>query len=171
MIFRQAKETDISNIMNIIMQAQDYLKEQGIDQWQNNYPNIETIKNDIAHKYSYILEQDNRIVATVAVSFDGETTYDTIWDGEWISNDKYAVIHRIAVDDNYKGLGIATQIMNKVEELCLDNKVHSIRIDTHKQNLTMQKLLLKNDFKYCGIIYLQDSNKRIAFEKMVDVIN
>lgn len=72
MEFRKAVETDIDDIMNIIKQAQAYFKEQGIDQWQNNYPNPETIRNDIANKHSYILLKDNNIVATAAVSFDGE---------------------------------------------------------------------------------------------------
>lgn len=39
MKFRKAAEKDINAIMNIINQAQNYFKEQGIDQWQNGYPN------------------------------------------------------------------------------------------------------------------------------------
>lgn len=165
MEFRKATETDINNIMNIIAQAQAYFKEQGINQWQNNYPNVETINNDIANKNSYVLIKDNNIVATAAVSFDGEKTYDSIYAGEWISNNEYAVIHRIAVDNTYKGLGLSSQIIKHVEELCLNKGVHSIKVDTHEENISMQKLLKKNKFQYCGIIYLEDGSKRIAFEK------
>ena len=53
MIFRKATETDLNAIMNIISQAQNYLKEQGIDQWQNGYPNRQTIKKDI-EKWEFI---------------------------------------------------------------------------------------------------------------------
>lgn len=165
MEFRKAVETDIDDIMNIIKQAQAYFKEQGIDQWQNNYPNPETIGNDIANKRSYILLKDNNIVATAAVSFDGEKTYDSIYEGEWITNSQYAVIHRIAVDNTYKGLGLSSKIIKNVEELCLSKGVHSIKIDTHEENISMQKLLKKNKFQYCGVIYLEDGNKRIAFER------
>lgn len=165
MEFRKTAKTDIKDIMNIISQAQDYFKEQGIDQWQNNYPSVETINNDIANKHSYVLLKDNNIVATAAVSFDGEKTYDTIYEGQWISNNEFAVIHRIAVHSDYKGLGLSSEIMKNVEKLCLDTGVYSIKVDTHEENLSMQKLLKKNNFKYCGIIYLEDGNKRIAFEK------
>ncbi|MBE6088669.1 MAG: GNAT family N-acetyltransferase [Clostridium beijerinckii] len=165
MEFRKAVETDINYIMSIIKQAQDYFKEQGIDQWQNNYPNLETIRNDIANKHSYILLKDNNIVATAAVSFDGEKTYNSIYEGEWITNNEYAVIHRIAVDNTYKGLGLSSKIIKNVEELCLSKGVHSIKIDTHEENISMQKLLKKNKFQYCGVIYLEDGNKRIAFER------
>ena len=167
MEFRKTFKTDINNIMNIIKQAQSYFKEQGIDQWQNNYPNAETISNDIEEEHSYVLLKDNKIVATSAVSFDGEKTYESIYEGEWISNNKYAVIHRIAVDNTYKGLGLSSQIIKYVEKLCLNKGVHSIKVDTHEENIPMQKLLKKNKFKYCGIIYLEDGSKRIAFEKML----
>lgn len=167
MEFRKSNEADISNIMNIIKQAQAYFKGHGIDQWQNNYPNDETISNDIANDNSYVLLKDNKIVATVVVSFDGEKTYDSIYEGKWISSDEFAVIHRIAVDNTYKGLGLSSQIIKSVEKLCLSKSVCSIKIDTHEKNISMQKLLKKNNFEYCGIIYLEDGDKRIAFEKML----
>jgi N-acetylglutamate synthase-like GNAT family acetyltransferase len=167
MEFRKAVETDINNIMNIIKQAQAYFKKQGINQWQDNYPSVETISSDIADKNSYVLLKDNNIVATAAVSFDGEKTYDSIYDGDWISNNEYAVIHRIAVDNNYKGLGLSSQIIKNIEQLCLNKGVHSIKVDTHEENISMQKLLKKNKLQYCGIIYLEDRSKRIAFEKIL----
>lgn len=165
MEFRKAIETDTNNIMHIIKQAQAYFKEQRINQWQNNYPNTETISNDIANNYSYVLLKDSKIVATAAVSFDGERTYDSIYEGEWISNNGFAVIHRIAVDNTYKGLGLSSQIIKNVEKLCLNKGVYSIKVDTHEENISMQKLLKRNNFQYCGIIYTEDRSKRIAFEK------
>jgi len=165
MEFRKAVESDVNNIINIIQQAQAYFKEHGINQWQDNYPSVETISNDIANKNGYVLLKDNNIVATAAVFFDKEKTYDSIYDGEWISNNEYVVIHRIAVDNNYKGLGVSSQIIKNVEQLCLNKGINSIKIDTHEENISMQKLLKKNKFQFCGIIYLEDKSKRIAFEK------
>lgn len=167
MKFRKAVKADISSIMNIISQAQDYFKKQGINQWQNNYPNSEIISNDIDNNYSYVLLKEDNVVATAAVSFDGEKTYDSIYEGQWISNNEYAVIHRIAVDNNFKGLGLSSQIIKNVEELCLNKGVYSIKVDTHEENLSMQRLLKKNKFQYCGIIYLENGSKRIAFEKIL----
>lgn len=166
MEFRKAFKSDANSIMNIIKQAQDYFKEQEIDQWQDNYPNYETVCNDITNNYGYVLLKDNIIIGTAAVSFDGEKTYEHIYDGEWISDGEYVVIHRIAIDSKYKGKGLASLILENVEKICLGKNVHSIKIDTHRENLAMQKLLKKNGFKYCGIIYLEDGSGRIAFEKI-----
>jgi GNAT superfamily N-acetyltransferase len=167
MEFRKAAESDVKRIMAIINQAQAYFKAHGIDQWQDNYPDPKTIQGDIFSQNGYVLLRDDIIVGTVAVSFDGEKSYDSIYCGKWISNDKYAVIHRIAVDDNYKGLGLSSVIIKNIEEIGLGRGLHSIKVDTHKMNASMQRLLLKNGFRYCGVIYLKDGSERIAFEKIL----
>lgn len=165
MRFRKAVKADIDRIISIIRQAQSYFKENEINQWQNNYPNAEIIEDDIIKENSYVLLKDNIIIATVALSFDGEKTYDVIYDGQWLSSGKYGVIHRIAVDAQYKGLGMTSAVIGKLEEICCQRNINSIKVDTHEKNLSMQKFLCKNGFLYCGIIYLEDNSKRIAFEK------
>ena len=40
----------------------------------------------------------------------------------------------------------------------------NIRIDTHHDNVIMQKLIEKNDFKRCGTIYVADGSPRIAYQ-------
>ena len=59
MEFRKSIKSDVSRIMEIIRQAQEYFKLQGINQWQNNYPNHATIKKDIDKEESYVLINDN----------------------------------------------------------------------------------------------------------------
>ena len=170
MEFRKAIEADLHSIINIINQAQSYFKERGIDQWQNNYPNSETVKNDIKNENGYVLLKDNIIIGTVVASFDLDKNYDSIYDGKWMSNHKYVVIHRLAVDSSYKGLGLSSVIINNIVKISLGNGIYSIKVDTHRENISMQKLLRKNGFQYCGIIYLGDKSERIAFEKVLDEI-
>lgn len=167
MKFRKSVESDIHNIMSIIQQAQEYFNQNGINQWQNHYPNFETIGNDISKGYGYVLQKGQSIIGTVAVSFDGDKNYDSIFGGEWIGSHNYAVIHRIAIDDRYKGCGYSSEMIKNIEKICLKRGVHSIKVDTHKANVSMQRLLQKNGFQYCGIIYLEDQSERIAFEKLL----
>lgn len=167
MDFKRADQRHAGQIIGIIEKAQILLKEKGIDQWQNNYPNIDTIVNDIRNENSYILLKDNVIVGTAAIIFGPDETYHKIYNGKWLTNGAYGVIHRIAIDPQYQGLGLASIIIKRAEEMCQDKKAESIKIDTHRENKSMIDLLLKNGFKYCGIIYLADGNERIAFEKIV----
>lgn len=166
-IFRKATIEDLSNIMDIISQAQVFLKENDINQWQNNYPNKEVILNDIKNRNSYILVSDNVVVGTTAVIFEKENTYDNIYKGHWMSDENYSTIHRIAINNEYKGTGFASLLMEKITQLSKDHNVGSIRVDTHVDNTVMKNFLLKNGFQYCGIIYLIDGNERLAYEKIL----
>ena len=167
MEFRKAKKSDIPRIMDIIISAQKYMKENGIDQWQNGYPNEESILDDINEGKSYVLKRDGEVIATTYLSFDGESDYDIIYEGQWLSDEKYAVIHRIAVDNDSKGQGVAGEVFKFIEKICLEKNIFDIKIDTHRDNKSMQKFLIKNGFERCGIIYLKDNSERIGFEKIL----
>ncbi|MED1203312.1 GNAT family N-acetyltransferase [Heyndrickxia acidicola] len=165
MKFRKTTEQDIDSIMNIVRQAQEFFRTNHIEQWLNNYPNPEIFQKDIQHGYSYVLEEAGQILGTAMISFDGEKTYNKIYNGDWLTHGEYAVIHRLAVDSRFKGSGISSEIITLIEKMCLDKGVRSIKVDTHEKNIPMQRLLQKNDFTYCGDIYLEDKSKRVAFEK------
>lgn len=167
MEFRRTVFEDVDTVLCIIGQAQNYLKEHGVDQWQNGYPDRDTIADDIQKGYGYVLLKDEIVVGTVAVTFDGEKTYNRIYEGEWISDREHATIHRIAVDDQCKGSGLASGIIGYIEQMCRARDIRSIRVDTHRKNRSMQRMLMKNGFQYCGIIYLEDHSERIAFEKIM----
>lgn len=167
MKFRKSIEKDLKNIMKIINEAKEFLRENDVNQWQNGYPNEEVILSDIKNGYSYVLEDKEKIVGTTVLSFDGEKSYKKIYDGKWISNGEYAVIHRMAVSSDERIKGIGMEIIKRVEEICLSRGIKNIKIDTHENNLAMQGLLKKSNFKYCGVIFLEDKNKRIAFEKEI----
>ncbi len=167
MEFRQANISDLDQIVEIIELSKKYLKETKVDQWQDGYPAKEDLRRDIESGNSYVLTNKDEIVATTVISLDGESTYNSIFNGEWITNEEYIVMHRVAVHDRYKGKGIFKELIKEAENLALNKGISSIKIDTHRDNISMQKAVLKNDFKKCGIIYLEDGSERIAFEKVM----
>ncbi|MBO3333739.1 GNAT family N-acetyltransferase [Clostridium perfringens] len=167
MEFRQAKISDLDQIVEIIELSKKYLKETKVDQWQDGYPAKEDLRRDIESGNSYVLTNKDEIVATTVISLDGESTYNLIFNGEWITNEEYIVMHRVAVHDKYKGKGIFKELIKEAESLALNKRILSIKIDTHRDNISMQRAVVKNDFKRCGIIYLEDGSERIAFEKVL----
>lgn len=167
MEFRQAKISDLDQIVEIIELSKKYLKETKVDQWQDGYPKKEDLRRDIESGNSYVLTNKDEIIATTVISLDGESTYNSIFNGEWITNEDYIVMHRVAVHDKYKGKGIFKELIKEAEILALNKGISSIKIDTHRDNISMQRAVVKNDFKKCGIIYLEDGSERIAFEKVL----
>lgn len=164
MKFRLTTKEDITQVMTIINQAIQYFKENNINQWQDGYPNKDTILQDIKNNEAYVLEENGNIVATCMITINGEPTYNQI-DGAWLSDTDYICVHRIALNNKYKGQGVASIVLENAIKLYPN--YHDIRLDTHHDNLSMQRFLTKNGFAYCGIITLMSGDKRKAYQKLL----
>lgn len=162
MIVRKTNIEDINRICNIIDQAKAYLKSQGIDQWQDGYPNKDTFIEDIKTDTSYVLI-DEDVIGTMRFLIEDDPDYGFI-EGSWKTNQRYGVIHRIAIGNEYKGKSCAKIMIDYAIQMCLENNVHSLRIDTHVMNQSMRNFLKKNQFEECGFVYINGKNKRIAYE-------
>ena len=162
---RKTTVKDVDTVMKIIEESKEYFREQHINQWQDGYPNRKTILEDIIQGISYLLvDENNAIIATAAISFYGEETYNQI-DGAWLNDEAYVVIHRIAVNKANKGQNLASILINFAHLEASLKQIYNIRIDTHKDNYSMQRFLLKNNFTFCGIISLDSGDKRLAFQR------
>ena len=54
-------------------------------------------------------------------------------------------------------------MFTKAFDFCRSN-IDEVRIDTHRDNKTMQHVVTKHGFKRCGIIYLENGAPRIAYQ-------
>lgn len=170
MKIQPATFSDVPRILEIIEDAKIYLASLNIDQWQNGYPNKIQIENDIANKESYVvLNTDNQLIATTMFSINGEPTYKII-EGNWLidETEKYGVIHRLATAKEFRKHGIAAYVFNHFHDFLKQENIQSLKIDTHQDNLGMQSLVKKLGYQYCGIIYTNYGNKRLAFEKIIE---
>lgn len=170
LILRPTCEGDLPEVMRIIADAQSDFRARGIDQWQNGYPNEAAIRRDIARGESYVVIRGEQIVATAMITFAPDPNYAVIYGGEWLlaAPKSYATIHRIAVDLGERGQGIAEWIVGQTERMCRKRGADSLRIDTHRDNRSMQRVAEKNGMTLCGIIHLADGAERLAYEKIMN---
>lgn len=54
LILRQATLNDVDRIWEILQQAIEKRKEEGSEQWQNGYPNLDVVQNDISNGFGKI---------------------------------------------------------------------------------------------------------------------
>lgn len=167
MELRKTEKSEIPVVMDIINDSIAGLKAAGIDQWQKGYPNAKSIENDIEQGWAYVLVEGNEILATLALCFQPDPNYEKIYDGDWINLDPYAVIHRIAVKMSRKGEGLALIAMKHCDEICIHNHIYSIKVDTHRKNHSMQRMLNKAGYQFCGIIFLIDGAERFGLQKVL----
>lgn len=159
MQIRKTDDADLFAIGEIYESAKRFMRESGNpNQWNSGTPNIETARADMEAGVGYVVVEDGEILATFMFSQDGEPTYANIYEGNWINDAPYGVIHRIAVKEQGKG----------IIGFCIDEcfaKCQNLRVDTHRDNLPMQRALTKRGFSYCGIIYLENGDERLAYQK------
>ena len=172
-MIRRAVIEDARYIQEVLEDAKKLFREDGSDQWQDldNYPNINTTLNDIDKKQMYIYERDHQILGCIVLSKDPEEAYNEIYNGQWLTNDKYYVIHRLAVRNNFYHQGIATELIKYIFDIAKYDHVHSIKVDTKKENVRMLGLLKTLGFQEVGIIHLLRPDvldkERVALEKEI----
>ena len=152
---------DATGIMEVFAAAKDIMQTTGnTNQWKEGYPSLEVVASDIARDGSFVIEDDNQIVAYFAFLPSPEPTYSKIYEGKWKDDTlPYHVIHRIASRAEAHG------IFKSIMDFCLERD-GNIRIDTHKDNHVMQHAIKKHGFAYCGIIHLANGDERLAYQRM-----
>lgn len=165
MNLRKATLSEVPAIWEILQQAIARRKQDGSEQWQDGYPNEQSIHNDLANDSAYVLIDNDKIIAYAAIIFGVEPAYTDI-QGKWLTNDEYVVVHRVATSNEVIGKGIATHLFKLIEDRALDSNVFSIKVDTNFDNIPMLKILAKLDYVYCGEVFFRGSARK-AFEKVL----
>src|SRR5690606_25584349 len=146
-------------IWEILQQAISQRKADGSDQWQDGYPNPDTVLTDIEKQQGFVFIQNENIIAYAAFIFNDEPAYENI-EGTWWSNDDFFVVHRVAVCNEVLGKGIATQIFKLLELHATNHNVFSIKVDTNFDNAPMLKILEKLEYQYCGEVKMRGGNRK-----------
>lgn len=160
MKIRQAQQEDLETIMSLIDEGRKIMRSSGnLHQWDDNHPSREQIIHDITHHHSYIMEDEKELgVATFAFIPGPDPTYTYIEDGKWLDNTAdYHVVHRVASLPQVHG------VFRTIMDYCF-TQTDNVRIDTHRDNVIMQRCILKYGFSYCGIIYLENGEPRLAYQ-------
>lgn len=157
-IVRKTELNDIEHLKDIFARARSFMEMTGNpDQWGDGYPSEELILDDISSGDSYVCVSEGRVVATFVLRGGDDPTYAQIYEGQWLDSAPYATIHRIASSGEIKRIfHIALQFALTLYD--------SIRIDTHSDNKVMQAAILKEGFRYCGVIRCWNGTERLAYQ-------
>ena len=163
--FRPAKSSEASQIWQILKDAIQRRKEDGSNQWQDGYPNIDVVKKDIERKIGFVFTQNETIVGYTAVIINDEPDYLNI-EGKWLTNQDFVVYHRVAISEKYLNKGLAKKMMLCIEQYTLSKKIYSLKADTNHDNIPMLKIFEKMNYTFCGTVYIRESPRK-AYEKVL----
>ncbi|MGA8941980.1 MAG: GNAT family N-acetyltransferase [Thermoactinomyces sp.] len=164
MEFVKARPDQFSEIVRIFEHVKEGLREQGIDQWTEDYPDREILQKDIGNGNMYLLVSEGEIAAIAALDQNQEPQYEDIpWKDK---TGNFLVVHRLCVNPDYQGKGISRLFMDEIERFAKDQGYSSIRLDTQMVNEKAMNLYESHDYEKRGTFYFPHASKPfMAFEK------
>ena len=130
MVLRKSNWT-IFPIMGIAASS-DLYEENGIDQWQNGYPDENTIKDDINNGYGYVLPMKKAWWEQQRSYFTEKPMTRSMMEVGWPGQLCCRASGSVSLACRNTG---AAAVMISVSKMCLERKVYSMKIDTHEDNL------------------------------------
>ena len=144
--------------MEVLAAAKQVMRQAGnANQWIDGYPGEQAILSDMEQGGAMVVEDDGEVVAYFAFLPSPEPTYAAIYEGAWLDDKPYYVVHRLASTAASHG------IFNDVMDYCM-GVAGNLRIDTHRDNVIMRHVIERYGFTYCGIIYLMNGDERLAYQ-------
>lgn len=162
MQLRKANIADIDDVMEIFSQARMAQRAAGFVQWGDDYPSVDVLLGDIDNGIGYVFEYEGRSAAYVAIT-DFDEEYER-FPCLWSNAGTYAVFHRIAISDEYRGRGLSKMLFDMAEDKSRGMGAESVRIDTGIENRPMQHIMSKRKYMClgtCDFVW----GTRLAFEK------
>lgn len=145
---------EIDAIIALTKRCGSHMRENGIDQWDENYPDYGSIANDLKTETLFAYREGDAIVGIVVLNETQDEEYGEI---NWSTSesDRNLVVHRLAVDPSHQGKGIARTIMDFAENFAREQQYDSIRLDTFSQNPRNQRFYSNRGYTDLGPVYLK----------------
>ena len=158
MTIRKATDADFSRILEIYAAARAFMCRSGNPtQWPDGYPQPDIVAQDMEKGYLYVMTEGGRIYGCFMLCDGPDVTYQQIFDGQWGYDTPYGVIHRVAGDGTKRGVVAACAAFAR-------QYYRHLRIDTHRDNLPMQRSLRSAGFTHRGTIFLENGDPRLAYD-------
>ena len=166
MKIRKAQTSDLKNIMKMYKSCVTGMIKSGIDQWDDTYPDTETIAQDLENQTYYVAEEEEKIIGGINIDQNQDPTYlDINWQD---ASNQFLVVHRLGVKEENWGDGIGKDLMIFTEELVMKKDLKSIRLDTYSGNPKAMEFYRRLGYRELGTIDLKpNKDKYHCFEKII----
>jgi GNAT superfamily N-acetyltransferase len=153
LILRIATIDDLDYVEKIFKNAIEAMDSNGINQWDNIYPNKEILKEDILKGEMFLGVVDNKIACAFVLNSDYDEEYIN---GNWkYRNESFNIVHRLCVNPDFQNQGIGTQSMILIEKMLRKEGIESIRLDAFSLNPFALRL-----YKKIGYVRVGEANWR-----------
>jgi len=152
MEIRLAVVNDVAALMGLVRRVVPLMLAAGNLQWDATYPNAGVFERDIELGQLWVAQIDGAIAGVAAITTDQEPEYAQVG---WDITELAVVVHRLAVDPEFRGAGVAGALMRQAEEVARERGIAVLRVDTNTQNEATQRLFPKLGYVLAGEIGLE----------------
>lgn len=145
MFIEIADEDDIPRVMQVVLRCIHSMREQGIYQWDEIYPDLESVVEDVRSQCLFVARQGERCVGSVCLNRNAPEQYRSV---SWLYPSMSAlVVHRLCVDPQWQRQGVARQLMDFAEQFAQSEGYASIRLDAYLGNPTAIQLYERRGYQ------------------------
>ena len=146
--FRRAGTDDLDALVALYGAAAQDMWEKGIDQWDEYYPDREILTEDVESGDMTLGFLDGQLACAWVVNREYDPEYEL---GAWEHTEgDFCVLHRLCVNPEMQGRGLARQAMARMEKNARDQGFDSVRLDVFSQNLHAQRLYERLGYRRTG---------------------
>ena len=160
----KASPADIPEIMSLIRAAVKKMIAGGLFQWDEHYPNIDIITDDVKARNLFKILENDRIAGVMVLNEQYPPEYDDlVWEDK---GRRFLCVHRLCVHPDFQGRGYSKKLMRFAEEHAKKNGRSSIRLDTNTGNQKALALYDSLDYRRVGTVRFRMGHFQV-FEKVL----
>ncbi len=160
--FRLASIEDINYINSMFDAAKAKGKIDDTSDWDEDYPNKEIISEDIKNKGLYVLEDQDKIIASISIVEDEpEEIKDLGWERV-----RSCFLVRLCVAPEYQGEGIGEKMMKSISIVAKEKGYKATHHLAAEVNKAANRLYKRMGYKDLGVVHAYDTDF-VAYEKLL----
>lgn len=151
MQIRLAVQEDVAAVIALLRRVVPSMRAAGNLQWDESYPSAAIFEHDVEQEQLWVAEIAGALAGMVSITTGEDPEYGH---AGWNVEEDGVMVHRLAVDPEFRGAGIAAALMRKAEEVAAERGIPAVRTDTSVENEAAQRLFLKLGYGKTGEISL-----------------
>ncbi|MFP4353609.1 MAG: N-acetyltransferase family protein [Phycisphaerae bacterium] len=161
---RPGRASDVPGAMQILKACIDAMRGEGIDQWDEGYPDRATLESDQAGGHLHVATIGGRCVGLVVVDDRQPEQYAAVaWQ---FRQGPFAVVHRLAVHPDFQSRGLGRFLMAGAEAVATGLGFRVVRLEALAANPAALGLYDTLGYARRGVVQFRNRDF-ICFEKSV----
>ena len=151
-IIREARPEDIGELMSLVRCCVQGMREAGIDQWDDVYPDERTIRADVVAETAHVYLDADGVAGMVVLNEQQDPTYVAV---PWQYVGRVGVMHRLMVRPAQEGRGVGRALLRFAEQRAMEVGYDCIRLDAFPKNPRAIRLYKRAGYRWAGQVELR----------------